>query len=233
MLYCLGVLAGTLALVSPLDELGEQKLLTAHMAQHLVIGDIAPLLIVLGLRGPMSFFVLPSSVLRRLGHIGVLRTALRLLLRPSVSFAIWAAVVYGWHIPAAYDAAIAHPALHQAEHATFFLAGLLVWTQILDPGRQRRLGAGARSLYAVGVLAAGMPLAETLILAGAVYPHYRAILHRPLGLTAAQDQSRAGLLMTAEQIVTLVTAAAMLLWDHLEELEQNAPQPDTTRLAHP
>ena len=57
------VAAGTavivLAVVSPLDELGEEYLLSAHMGQHLLIGDVGPLLLALGLAGPLSLFLLP------------------------------------------------------------------------------------------------------------------------------------------------------------------------------
>ncbi len=58
---------------SPLDPLGENKLLTAHMGQHLLLGDIAPLLLVLGLRGPIAFFALPPELLKSLARIRFLR----------------------------------------------------------------------------------------------------------------------------------------------------------------
>ena len=91
-------------------------------------------------------------------------------------------------------------------------SGLLVWTVILDPVRS----AGRRAAFAAAVLVAGMPLSEILIATAPLYPHYAAIADRPLGLTAAEDQARAGLLMMAEQIATLATAAALLLWSHVE-----------------
>src|SRR5262249_3887034 len=81
-LFPLGVAAGTLALVSPLDALAEDTLLSAHMAQHLVIGDIAPLLLILGLRGPIAVFLLPPSLLRPLARVHGLRTLLERVLRP-------------------------------------------------------------------------------------------------------------------------------------------------------
>jgi cytochrome c oxidase assembly factor CtaG len=190
------------------------------MLQHLLLADVSPLLIVLGLRGPMALFLLPSRSLRMLAHIGPLRALLAFLLRPWVSLGIWVVAMGGWHVPAAYDAAIAHPELHDVEHVTFVIAGLLVWTQIIDPTRRARLSPGGRALFAGGVLLAGMVLSEVLLLAGPLYPHYIHVLRRPFGLTAAEDQNRAALLMMAEQLATLGSAAALLLWSHAERVEQ-------------
>jgi cytochrome c oxidase assembly factor CtaG len=218
--YGAGVLAATLAVVSPLDPLGEQKLLTAHMAQHLLLGDIAPLLIVAGLRGPMCFFLLPQGLLRSLARSRPLRRTLSFLLRPWVTLGVWVVVIYTWHIPWLYDFAIANPPLHDAEHATFVVVGLLVWTQIIDPSATSRLSPGRRALFATGVLVAGMPLSEILLVTGSIYPHYSAISGRPFGWSAANDQAHAGLLMMAEQIATLASAAALLLWTHVERLAE-------------
>src|SRR4249919_1796329 len=43
-----GVTALTIALVSPVDRLGEQ-MASWHMLQHLLVADIAPILLILGL----------------------------------------------------------------------------------------------------------------------------------------------------------------------------------------
>jgi len=220
--YGAGVLVATLAVVSPLDPLGEQRLLTAHMAQHLLLGDIAPLLIVAGLRGPMGFFLLPAGALRAFARCQPLRALLSILLRPWVSLAAWVVVIYTWHIPWLYDEAIANPPLHDAEHATFFVVGLLVWTQIIDPARTGRLSPGRRALFATAVLLAGWPLCEILLLSGSMYPHYSSIVDRPFAWSAADDQAHAALLMMAEQIATLATAAALLLWSHLDLLSAQA-----------
>jgi putative membrane protein len=219
LLFAAGVAAGTLAVVSPLDGVAEDTLLSAHMAQHLLIGDLAPLLIVLGLRGPISFFLLPPSVLRALVHKLRLRPLAAALLRPAVSFGIWAASLAVWHVPQAYDAALAHPALHAVEHATLFLGGLLLWTQIVDPARRGHLGSGRRAAFAALALVSGAVLSETLLATAPLYDHYAGATDRPFGLTWASDQNRAALLMMAEQVATLGMAAALLLRSHLEQLE--------------
>jgi putative membrane protein len=218
--FAAGVAVALLALSAPLDELADTRLLSAHMAQHLLLGDVAPLLLVLGLRGPLALFVVPPAVLRVLArpHPRRLRETAT---RPAVALALWAGALYAWHVPALYDAAVAAPALHSLEHAAFLTAGLLVWSIVLDARRS----AGGRVGFAACVLLAGMPVAEALIATGPLYPHYAAIADRPLGLTAQTDQARAGLLMMAEQIATLGTAAALLLWSHAELVAAERPAP--------
>ena len=217
--FCAGVGVALAAVLSPLDGLAETTLLSAHMAQHLLLADVAPLLLVLGLRGPLAFFVVPVGLLRATAR-SPLRRAVSLALRPAVALALWAAAMYAWHVPALYDAAIGSPALHALEHASLLTAGLLVWTIVLDPSRS----AGRRAAFTGAVLLGGMPLAEALIAAEPLYPHYAGVDDRPFGLTAATDQARAGLLMMAEQIATLGTAAALLLWSHAEAVAER-PSP--------
>src|SRR2546421_3736947 len=143
LLIVLALALATLPLVSPLDQAGDEYLLSAHMLQHVLLGDAAPALALVALRGPLLFFVLPASVLRVLGHQRLLRGTLAFLLRPSVSLAVWALVIGAWHIPAAYDYALGHQAVHDVEHLSFLTVGLLVWAQLVDPAH--RLGFAPRS----------------------------------------------------------------------------------------
>src|SRR5205085_5011911 len=87
ILFALALAVGTLALLSPLDAVGERYLLSAHMLQHVSIGDAAPALALVELRGPLLFFLLPSAALGPLARLGPLRRALAWLLRPTVSLA--------------------------------------------------------------------------------------------------------------------------------------------------
>jgi putative membrane protein len=221
-LFVGGVAVSLLALVSPVDAIGEDQLLTFHMTQHLLLGDVGPLLIVLGVRGPTGVFMLPAPVLRAVARRPV-RRLVTTLLRPSLSFGIWLAALAGWHVPAAYDAAIAHPALHVTEHACFTLAGVLAWTQIVDPARRRRLSVGQRAMFAFAMLVASGLLAEVLVALHPLYPYYVAVRDRPFGWTAAQDQSHAALVMMAEQIATLGTAMTFLVRAHVERVAPEVP----------
>ncbi len=234
LLFLAGVALATLAVVSPLDVAGERYLLSAHMLQHLLLGDAAPALLVVAVRGPLAFFLLPRLALRPLARLVPLRALLSFLLRPAVSFACFALVLAAWHVPAAYDYTLRHPLVHDLEHATFVLAGLLVWTQLVDPARHGRLRIGQRVAYAVALFAAGQVLAEVLIFSGPLYPAYAAQPDRLLGLSPAADQIRAGLVMMAEQIVTLGSCAAVLLRQYVEglgvpalgEARTTEPQPE-------
>jgi cytochrome c oxidase assembly factor CtaG len=212
-LYAGGVAISLLALVSPVDAIGEDQLLAAHMLQHLLLGDLGPLLIVLGTRGPLGVFVLPAPVLRVVAR-GPIRAVESFLLRPQVSLTAWLATIGAWHVPAAYDAAIAHPALHVTEHVCFAVAGLLAWTQIA----RGRLSPGQRAAFAFVLLAASGILAEVLVALHPLYPYYVGVRDRPFGWTAGQDQSRAALLMMAEQIATLGTAMTFLVRAHVDRV---------------
>ena len=221
--FAAGVAVSVLAVVSPVDAVGEDQLLAAHMLQHLLLGDVGPLLLVLGVRGPIGVFLLPAPILRPLAR-SRLRRLLATLLRPRVTLALWLASLGAWHVPAAYDAAIAHPALHAAEHACFALAGFLAWTQIVDPARRRRLGPGGRAAFAFAMLAASGILSELLVATHPLYPYYAAVRDRPFGGTAGQDQSHAALLMMAEQIATLGTAMTFLVRAHVDRVAAELPR---------
>ena len=196
-LFGLAVALGLLALLSPLDAVAEDELLSAHMLQHVVVGDLVPLLLVLALRGPLLFFVVPPRLGRVAAGIG-----------PIPAFAFWLAALGVWHIPAVYDAALSRPLLHAAEHACFFAAGILVWTQLVDPARRAALSRWGTIGYAAALLFVGQLLANTLILTSrVVYPAYAdADL---LGLSARSDQDAAGLVMMLEQLATLGTFAVL------------------------
>jgi cytochrome c oxidase assembly factor CtaG len=211
VLFLLAVAVGTLALVSPLDAVGDSYLLSGHMLQHVLIGDVATALALVALRGPLVFFLLPSSVLRSLSRVRTLRRVLACLLRPRVSLGVWALVIAAWHVPAAYDYALRHQAVHDLEHLSFVAAGLLVWMQLVDPARRRALGVPQRLGYAVALFAFGAILGAVLALSAPLYPSYAGQSERLLGLSPFADQQLAGLVMFAEQLASLGLCAAFLL----------------------
>jgi putative membrane protein len=211
-LFTAGVAVGTLALLSPLDAVGEEYLLSAHMLQHVLIGDVAPALVVLALRGPLVFFVLPPAVLRVLAPVRPLRTALGVLLRPRVALAVWAVTMAGWHVPQAYGYTLTNQAVHDLEHATFALAGMLVWIQMVDPARRRELTTAGRLVFVAALFAAGQVLSNVLIFSfSPLYEAYVLQDERLFGLSPLTDQRLAGLVMMSEQVVALGLAAAVLL----------------------
>ncbi len=214
-LFALALAAGTLALVSPLDPAAD-RLLSAHMLQHVLLGDLAPALLVVALRGPLLFFAVPRPLLVGLARATWLRRALGVLLRPAVSFGLWAVSLAAWHIPGVYGAALESPGLHVAEHLSFFLGGLLVWSQLVDPARRRALSDTHRLFYALALFAGSQVLVNTLILSyRPLYPAYVGLDDPLFGLTALADQQAAALVMMIEQVLTLGTFAYFALRRHL------------------
>jgi cytochrome c oxidase assembly factor CtaG len=212
LFFVTGVGLLTLALVSPLDAIGEGYLLSAHMLQHVLIGDVAPALILVALRGPLLFFFLPAAALAAVARSRAARAVLRFLVRPSVAFAIWAAVFAAWHVPAFYDYALTHQFVHDLEHLSFVVAGLLVWYQLVDPARRGVLSRGGRVGFAVMLFAAGQVLSMVLVFAfEPLYPAYAAQTERLLDISALTDQRLAGIVMMLSQAATLGTCVAFLL----------------------
>ena len=98
---------------------------------------------------------------------------LSVLLIPLVSLGLWAVTIYAWHIPAVYDYAAAHQTVHDLEHLSFVLAGLLVWTQLVDPARHERLRRPQRVFFALGMLVLAQPLVDALLFTTSpAYPRY-------------------------------------------------------------
>lgn len=200
--YGAGLVVLALALSPPVDSLADQ-LLIAHMAEHLLIGDISALLIVLGFTGPLLAPLLRNPVAARL----------RVLVHPVVAVVVWAANFYAWHLPVLYQAALRHDALHAVQHATFLTFGMAVWMALLGPlPKPAWFSNGAQLAYIVAVRLLGTVLANVMIFAGTVlYPYYRAGDARwhigPLG-----DQiGAAGVMMVEESVLTICLFAWLFL----------------------
>jgi putative membrane protein len=211
VLFTTGVGLAVLALVSPIDPIGEQYLLSVHMLQHVMLGDAAPALILLGLRGPLILLVVPRRILRRLARLTWLRRAARLLLRPVVALGLWAIVYASWHVPGAYDYALDHQAVHDLEHVSFLIVGLLVWTLLVDPFPHKRLALRTRILVALMLFVLGTVLADTLIIApDTLYDPYATQPYRLWGLSPLTDQRLAGAVMMLEQLLSVGICLALL-----------------------
>jgi cytochrome c oxidase assembly factor CtaG len=195
VLFALGIATVLFALLG-LDARADENL-AFHMLQHVLIGDLAPALLVLATRGPLSVFLLPAAVLAPLAR-SPLRTLLSTLLRPRVAFAVWAVNLAVWHIPRLYDLALTHEWLHYLEHACWTIAGLLVWTILLD----ERRSPARRVALAAAMFACGQILTDVLVFSFApLYPAYPSL----------RQQQLAGVVMMAEQVLTLGTLVFVLL----------------------
>jgi len=208
VLFASGLGVTLFALVGPLDRIADEKLLSAHMAQHVLIGDLGPALMVTALRGPLLVFFLPAPILAPLARNARVRSVLGTLLRPRVAFGLWAANLAIWHVPYLYDKAAEHQPLHNFEHVCWMFCGILVWTLLVDPGSHRRLSVAGRVALAAAMFAAGQILTDVLVFTFTpLYPFYRGAY----GISAVTDQQLAGIVMMVEQLLTLATCVALLL----------------------
>jgi cytochrome c oxidase assembly factor CtaG len=155
-------------------------------------------------------FLLPPVLLRPLARRGAIRRLLGFVMRPVVSLAIWATVIGSWHVPAAYDYTLDHERVHDFEHATFALVGLLVWTQLIDPARHGRMRVPHRLLYALALFGLGQVLADVLLFT--FTPLYASYAHQPAraeGIGPLLDQRMAGVVMMVEQAIALTTFSTL------------------------
>jgi len=205
-LFACGLAVMLVPLISPLNVAGERYLLSAHMLEHVFLADAGAALLVLSVRGPIARALLPRPAPAPLHAAG------DFLMRPAVTLALWAVVVSAWHIPAVYDRALTHPALHAAEHLSFVFVGLLAWTQLIDPTGSGRLGITGRLAFTVAMFFAGQLLSDALVFSfHAYYPAYADQSGRLLGMTPLADQRLAGIVMALEQLLTLGTCFVVLL----------------------
>jgi cytochrome c oxidase assembly factor CtaG len=211
LLFAAGLALVTLPLVSPLDAAGDDYLLSAHMLQHVLLGDAGPALILAAVRGPLLAFMLPPAIVRFVFRNGPIRALLGWLSRPLPALAVWGVALGVWHVPRLYDGALRHPWAHDLEHASFLAAGIVVWMQLIDPARTGRLTVGKRIAFAGAVFLLGQVLSDLLFLSSTpLYPAYADRSVRLFGLSPLSDQQYAGLVMMAEQIVTLGSCVLIL-----------------------
>jgi putative membrane protein len=201
-----------LALNSPLDALSEQ-LFWAHMTQHVLLLVVAPPLLVIARPWVRLWRALPLDARRRLARdlavserTAPLRRLVSILGGPASSFALFAVVLLGWHIPALFDATLSSEALHALEHTLFFCTATMFWKQVIaSPPLHARLSPPERVGYVIGAMVVSWVLAVILALAPhALYSHYAHELGRPGGITALADQQIAAGIMWVPGSITFV-----------------------------
>jgi cytochrome c oxidase assembly factor CtaG len=189
--------AGMALLLVTLLSLGplSQEQLWVHMVEHLLLGDVAALLIVLGLTGPVLAPVLRVRLFDRL----------RALAHPAVAFPLWAIDLYVWHIPALYEAALRHAPVHALEHAMFVALGINMWMCLLGPlPMPSWFGNFAKLLYVVAVRLTGAILGNIFLWSGTVFYPFYAHGDAAHGISPIADQNLAGaIMMIEESLLTL------------------------------
>lgn len=202
--YFSGLLLILVAFVSPVAHLGGE-LVMAHMVQHLIIGDIAALLIVLGLTRSI---LQPVMALKWFD-------GLRVLILPMIALPLWIVNFYVWHIPALYDATVTNEFLHALQHACFIGFGVLMWMPIAGPlPVPSWFGGGAQVGYTAVARLAMAGLGNILMWSGAVLYTAYAAGEQYWGISPLTDQGTAGVIMMTEgALITLgVLAWTLLRW---------------------
>jgi putative membrane protein len=214
--------AGLAMILLALSSLGvlSQELLYVHMIEHLLLGDVAALLIVLGLTGPVLAPVLRIGLFDRL----------RVIAHPALAFPLWAVNLYVWHIPALYEAALRNPGVHALQHAMFLGFGVNMWMCLLGPlPMPSWFGNLGRLLYVVAVRLAGAILGNLFLWSGTVfYPFY---VHTDVahGIAPLADQNIAGAIMMVEESLLTIGLFCWLFLRAARESEQRQELLDYAR----
>jgi len=188
--FAAGLLTIALALITPLSDLADE-LVIAHMIEHLAIGDIASLLIVLGLTGPLLQPILAIRFFDRL----------RFLCNPLIAMPIWAANFFIWHAPPLYDAAYGGSAIHFFEHSTFIVFGILLWMPVFGPlPMPTWFNAGWKVVYVIVMRLIATVLGNVLMWSGQVLYDVYAAGQARHNIDAVTDQSIAGVVMMVEGV---------------------------------
>jgi putative membrane protein len=205
-----GLVVILVALASPLGHVA-QELVVAHMGEHLLLGDVATLLLVLGLTGPVLAPVLRLRVIDRL----------RFLTNPLVALPLWVIDLYVWHIPALYQFALHHEAAHALQHACFVFFGANMWMPLFGPlPKPAWFGTFPKLAYIVAVRLAGAVLGNVLTWSTTVFYTTYAGGEASWGISPLRDQGAAGLLMMVEGSLLTIGLFAWLFLDAARQADR-------------
>jgi cytochrome c oxidase assembly factor CtaG len=206
-----GLLVVLLALISPLDELGDTYLFSAHMVQHMLLVLAAAPMLLLGTPGWMLSPLLRKPLVRRIA---------RWLTQPLIAFLIFNLNYAAWHFPMMYQATLLNENIHILEHLLFLGTAVLNWWPVLGQAQELpRLPYPGQMLYLFLDAIPATALGAVLVFAsGPIYPFYVSAAH-PFGLSAYADQEVGGLIMSSVGGLVYLAAlgGAFMAWLAQEE----------------
>ena len=206
-----GVGVAVISLCAPLATIAQGGLLQAHMLQHVLLGALAPVLVLLGVSPA------PRGTRAR-------RRVLAVLLHPVVAFSIWLASTIVWIVPDVHHEVVARPALWLLQQVVVFLAGIALWApitdRIVDPPEWFRTGAKCCELIVVWFT--GILLANLFWFSGSVLYDGHSAGALAWGISPMQDQANSGTIMALAHCAITFVAIGILVFRHASErgLEQ-------------
>ncbi|MEA2358714.1 MAG: putative rane protein, partial [Solirubrobacteraceae bacterium] len=211
----LALIVVTLASIGSLAD----QLFWVHMVEHLLVGDIGTLLLVLGLTGPVLAPVLRIRAFDRL----------RVLAHPAVAFPLWAIDLYLWHLPLLHESAVRHGAVHALQHASFVVFGANMWMALLGPlPKPAWFGNAAKLGYIVAVRLTTTVLANIFVWTGLAFFDVYAAGERKHAISPQSDQVVAGSIMMVEgSILTL----CLFCWLFLRSASEGQERQELLELA--
>lgn len=224
------------ALTGPLDRLAESSF-AVHMVQHMILLAAVPPLLLLGRAGAVMFVGCPAplatALAQRWRRAPAWRSLLAQALRPSVAALVQTLLLWGWHLPAAIDAAARDDVVHYAMHASLFAAGLLFWTLLSRSLRAPEPAAGATAAWSAGAgmiaLVATMMqmgfLGALLVFAGQPLFERHAARAHLVGLSPLEDQQLAGLVMWVPGAIPYLLGGLALMAAWMRRSERRTPTP--------
>lgn len=197
------------ALGPPIDSWAEQSA-TMHMVQHVILLDLVPILLFAGLT---------KAILRPLTRRTVgLEAKVGWLALPVFAVFAYVGLMYFWHFPFAYDAALKNSGIHSLEHVSLMIAGLLYWWHLISPVRIRtNLKATGPALYMAATKILVGLLGIVLTFSPKALYAYTGVF---MGMDPLVDQHVAGLTMATEQTIVMGIAFAILFYTMLGRTER-------------
>lgn len=219
--YVAGLLVIGFALMSPIDVL-VQQLFFVHMIQHMLLIMIAPILLLLPNPMPFLLWGLPGrarlvaggALNRVLNKESTAGQLLRKVTSPVVVWFVMIVFIIGWHDPNMYNAALRSATVHDLEHVTMFVAGMLFWWTVIGAGPRlhKNLSRPAKVVFVIAAIPPNMALGAAL--AFSPEPIYSFYTHMPRlwGISVLDDQRLSGIIMWIPGSMMYFMAALTLLF---------------------
>jgi cytochrome c oxidase assembly factor CtaG len=212
--FGLGLLVVAVALIGPIDERADERF-SMHMVQHVLLVLVAAPLFAFATPITVLVLALPAGARRRTVTPVLRGRTAHVLLSPMFGWVVFVVVLCGSHVPAIYDLAVAHQAVHDLEHLAYLVTSVLFWMPVvgLDLGPPR-LDYPARVAYLFLAMAVTAVLGVVLSTShSALYPYY-VNAARAAGYSALSDQHAGGVIMWTAGMFTVVPVmvAVVLAW---------------------